>query len=101
MLPRKQHESEACLWFEKAARHGYQKAQHMLGVRYAKGLGVEKDYLHAYAGLFLANDSDDSHISEALRRVRDKLSEEQVSEAEILASEFCQVYERKLSQPTT
>lgn len=84
----------ACTWFEKAAKQGYQKAQHMLGVRYAKGLGVAKNYIDAYAWLSLANDSGDKQISEALTRVRGKLSEGQISEAEMLASEFSQAYKR-------
>jgi hypothetical protein len=50
--------------------------------------------------LLLANDSIDKHISEALARVRDKLSEGQVSEAGVLASEYSQAYKRRDTQLT-
>ena len=49
-------EALACTWFEKAARQGFQKAQHMLGVRLCKrNRRLEKDYVRAYAWLLLAN----------------------------------------------
>jgi len=70
-------------------------------VRYEKDIGIEKDYMRAYAWLLLANDSVGTHIQDAISLVRSKLSEGQVSEAEVLASEFSQGYERKLRQPTT
>ena len=35
-------EAIACSWFEKAARQGFQKAQHMLGVRLCKRSRLRK-----------------------------------------------------------
>ena len=46
-----QSASDAALWFQKGADHGYSPAMYNLALLYAQGLGVKQDYYVAF-GLF-------------------------------------------------
>ena len=61
------------------------------GVRYAQGLGVNKDYQRAYAWLSLANHVDDPRIREALERLGARLTSQQITKAKALADDLGQV----------
>ena len=45
---------KAVMWWRRAAEQNYPQAQFYLGLMYAKGQGVEKDYVTAYAWLNIA-----------------------------------------------
>ena len=36
-------------WYLRSAKHGYRRAQHRLGTMYARGVGVTRNYIEAYA----------------------------------------------------
>ena len=54
-----QDHEEAVNWYRKAANQGVALAQDNLGLMYAKGLGVAKNYVIAYALFNTAAETDD------------------------------------------
>lgn len=54
-----QNHVQAVTWLRKAADQGDAQAQFNLAVCYLKGLGVEKDYVEAYAYFNLASSTDE------------------------------------------
>ena len=85
-------EHTACNWFEKSAMQGYLKAQYILGVCYARGIGVRKDYVMSYTWLSLASISGDDFVEKVFTKVKSKVQEGDVLEANRLADEWRAVY---------
>ena len=83
----------AVQWFRKAADQGDASAQLYLGVMYANGRGVPKDYTLAYmwANLSAAGTSD-AHLRETAQKTRDTvaagMTPAQIGEAQRLSREW-------------
>ena len=95
---RQAHESrarnyaKAIRWYRLAADQGDARAQFNLGVSYAEGQGVEKDYVSSYmwfnlaASRFLPSEADRRRIAIHNRDlIASKMSREQIAEAQKLA----------------
>ncbi len=90
-----QDHAEAARWYRRAADKGYAPAQYNLGLAYAAGEGVAQDHLAAHMWLNLAvaqfPASDARNRSMAIRSrdvVANKLTREQIAEAQKLAREW-------------
>jgi uncharacterized protein len=79
-------------WYRRAADQGDPTAQYLLGLMYDKGQGVPQDWILAHKWLILAAGKATGRQREYYARIRDavgfKLTPEQVSEAQHLASEW-------------
>jgi hypothetical protein len=81
--------NEAARWYTKAAEQGrVVLAQSALGLMYAKGQGVPQDYVEAYKWLMLAAAHGSTKDANEMDVIRQKLSPEQLAEAEKRAREF-------------
>ena len=89
----------------KAAEQGDAEAQYNLGMMYATGIGVREDHVQAYKWLVLALlgtpdaknlDRVKWKMAERLRkRLRRNMTEEQLAEANRLASEWLEQFKAK------
>ena len=89
----------------KAAERGHHIAQYNLGTMYATGIGVREDHVQAYKWLVLASvgtpdaknlDRVKWKITKRLRkRLEGNMTEEQLAEANRLASEWIEKFEAK------
>ena len=79
--------TEALKWYRRAADQGDADGQLNLGGMYYKGLGVPKDYVLAYMWLILAA-RQDANFVEARDVIAEKLTPDQLAEAQRLASEW-------------
>ena len=79
---------EALNWFRKAADQGHALAQYELGYAYATGEGVPQDYLFAHMWLNLAASQGDERAIKARDDVAEKMTREQIAEAQKLAREW-------------
>ncbi len=89
----------------KAAEQGDAEAQYNLGLMYATGIGVPEDHVQAYKWLVLASvgtpdaknlDRVKWKMAERLRkRLRRNMTEEQLAEANRLASEWLEQFKAK------
>ena len=82
-------DGEALKWYSTAALQGHGDAQHNLGLMYAGGRGTEQDALRAYAWLSLAAALGARGADRSRDFVREKLTAEQVVEAQELTRELC------------
>jgi clan AA aspartic protease (TIGR02281 family) len=82
----------ALSWYRKAADQGHAEAQYNLGVMYANGQGVAKDYVIAHMRLSLAAAKGYNGAAKALNRdiVAAKMTSAQIAEAQKLAREWRQ-----------
>ncbi|MCK5159427.1 MAG: sel1 repeat family protein [Candidatus Heimdallarchaeota archaeon] len=78
---------EAVKWYTKAAEQGDAQAQFILGLMYGGGRGVAQDYVKAYKWTNLAA-SQDNEYAKGREIVESKMTKEQITEAQKLASEF-------------
>jgi len=74
-------------WYRKAAEQGYTSAQDDLGICYANGDGVEKDYVEAYAWYNLASKTNEKS-AEARDQIEKKMSSQQVTAAQKRTTEL-------------
>jgi uncharacterized protein len=82
-----QNGQEAVKWSRKAAEQGHADAQYELGVSYYKGEGVPQDYVKAYFWWNIAAVTDtDARKNRDL--VKEKMTPEQISEAQRLSTEY-------------
>ena len=79
-------------WMSAAAEQGHAAAQHSLGLMYAKGRGVPRDYVEAYKWFNLAVEDNDEMLKDAAVYNRDlvasKMTPAQIAEAQRLAREW-------------
>ena len=68
----------------------------MMGIHYAKGLGVRKDYVQSCAWLLLASEKGDPAILRALQEVGKKLNRSQLDDARALADGIRKDYTQAL-----
>lgn len=73
---------------KKAAKQGYIKAQCATAMHHAKGIGVTKDYIKAYAWMTLANRTQNPQLKEFLHKIGSKLTDIQIIEATTLADKW-------------
>ena len=94
-----QNYKEAAVWFRRAAEQGDDAAEEALAAAYFFGRGVPQDYIeaHKWANLALANSADEivreTHVT-LLETIAEKLTREQVVEAQKLAREWKAKLER-------
>ncbi len=74
--------------FRPLAEQGYPLAQATLGFMYAKGQGVPQDYIQAYMWASLAAAQGDEDAVEGLERLEEKMSSDQIAQAQRLAREW-------------
>ena len=75
-------------WYRKAAEQGHVGAQCSLGVMYANGKGVPKDYVEAYAWWSVAATNGHEDAKERLPKAKAKLTPEGLAEGQKLAIEL-------------
>jgi uncharacterized protein len=83
--------TEGITWIRKAAEQGDALAQNNLGLCYFAGQGVTKEYIEAYKWLSLAAAQDNEeaqNTKKTLWMVEQRMSREQVAQAQALAREF-------------
>ena len=81
-----QDHSEAVKWWALAAAQGDAEAQYILGIMYSKGEGVPQDFVKAQAWLNLAAAYGDKEATKERDKLREKMTSEQVAEAQRLAA---------------
>jgi len=82
-----QDDAEALKWYRRAADQGFAAAQANLGVMNYEGKGEPKDYVLAYMWLILAA-RQDANFVEARDIIAEKLTPDQLAEAQRLAREW-------------
>ncbi|WP_127477814.1 sel1 repeat family protein [Sulfurivermis fontis] len=78
--------------FLQAARQGDMRAQGKLGGLYLYGVGVEKNYIEAYAWLDLAAGQGDTSAEKFRDAIADQLTIKQMREAAVLAEDYYDKY---------
>ena len=73
--------TNAAKWYQAAAEGGDPMAQFDLGQRYEKGLGVSSNYMEAYKWLSLAVAQGQTEAEAPLKKLKSKLTEEQLVQA--------------------
>jgi uncharacterized protein len=103
-----QDHAEAAKWYHLAAERGYAQAQYNLGLMYAAGEGVSQDNVMAYMWLNLAvaqfPASGTPQRGAAVRSrdvVANKLTREQIAEAQKLAREWKPVHGAQQGEETS
>ena len=81
-----QDDGEAVKWYRLAADQGGALAQFNLGVMYSTGEGVPQNYIQAHMWLNLAGARGNEKTRKARDIVKDKMTTEQIAEAQRLAS---------------
>ena len=80
-------QARAAKWFRKWAEQGYESLQYSLGYMYAKGEGVTKDEVEAYAWFLLAK-ANGVEVSEMISNLEKRLTAEQVEKGQARALEL-------------
>jgi len=80
--------TEASKWYRRAAEKGRATAQFALGMFYFLGVGVSQDYLQAHKWLNLSSAQGFKAAKTAREVVEQKMSPEQIAEAQQLARAF-------------
>ncbi len=83
----------AAKWYRLAAEQGHGPAQLNLGLAYADGLGVPGDHVRAHLWLNLASTRGDDDAREARDELTEKMTAEQIAEAQHLAREWWETHE--------
>ena len=94
-----QHDKEAVKWFRKAAEQGNAGAQGALGYMYSKGQGVSEDYVKAYTWYNLAAAQGEEDAVEAKHSLRERMTPEQVANAQDLAADLARCIEADQAAP--
>ena len=89
---------EAVKWCRMAAEQGVARAQYNLGVMYQNGKGVLEDYVKAYAWMNLAGAQGDEKAPKGKDWLREKMTTEQVAEAQRLSGELYKRIESESSK---
>jgi hypothetical protein len=84
--------SLAFKWYLQSAKHGYRKAQHRLGTMYARGTGVTRNYIKAYAWCKVSASQHSRRAMLKLRIIEPYLSGEQISRARKLSRQYHELY---------
>ena len=84
--------TSAFKWYLCSAKHGYRKAQHRLGTMYARGTGVTRNYIKAYAWCKVSALQHSRRAILKLRKIEPYLSVEQISCARRLSRQYYELY---------
>ena len=79
---------EALKWYRQAAEQGNRWAQGALAMMYVHGDGVPQDYVQAYKWAALSSSDDYAPDVKYLNSLKEKMTAEQIAEAEKLVEEF-------------
>ena len=79
-------------WFRKASEKNIPQAQYKLGDLYYKGRGVPKDYGFAYIWFSVGASHDHKLSVNAIDKAKEKLSEEQLGEADKQIASYIKKY---------
>lgn len=90
-----QDDAEAMAWYRKAADQGYAPAQYNLGMMYYFGKGVPQDYVAAYTWTMLADTHGESHATDAMPAMAEKMSAEQIAAANAAARAWMEEHHGK------
>jgi len=92
---------QAVYWYTKSAEQGIASAQNNLGLMFFEGKGVTQDYVQAHKWWnisafedFLAAASGGADARKNRDLVENKMTKEQVSEAQRLAREWMEAYKK-------
>lgn len=77
-----QDDAEAIRWYREAAEQGYAAAQYNLSMVHFFGKGVPQDYVAAYKWILLADARGEKHARDALPRLAEKMSQQQIAKAQ-------------------
>ncbi len=83
---------QAVKWYTHAAKKGYRRAQHRLGTMYAKGLGVERDFVIAYAWCKVSADQQSRFALRKMKKIEVHLEPSEIAEANRLANQYYDTY---------
>ena len=79
-------------WLRKAAENSIVQAQFKLGELYMKGQGVPRDYEFAYAWFSVGAEHKHDKSINAISKAMEKLSREELTEANKLAANYIEKY---------
>jgi hypothetical protein len=79
---------QAAKWYTLAAEQGDPLAQYDLGQRYDLGVGVSVDRVEALKWLSLAAAQGQTDSAERLKKIKDKMTHKEISEAKRRVSSF-------------
>lgn len=83
---------QAVKWYTHAAKKGYRRAQHRLGTMYAKGLGVGRNFIKAYAWCKVSADQQSKFALRKMKKIEAYLSQVEIAEARKLANQYYDIY---------
>lgn len=83
---------EAGRWFRKASEQSIPQAQYKLGLLYMNGQGLPQDYEFAYSWFRVGATHGHNKSIQAIAGAREKLSDEELKEAEKLSAEYITKY---------
>ena len=83
-----QDNTESLKWYRLAAAQGNADALYLLGVAYRDGEGVPEDFVQAYKWWNLAAASGDTSAVKNKNIVAEKMTKEQIVEAQRLSTAF-------------
>jgi len=95
-----QADKEANRWFRRAAQQGSAEAQYHLGTHYDTGKGVHHNYVEAYKWLNLAAAQSYTRAIDARDKVAQKLTREQLADAQRLCLAFVPLSASEFVLPT-
>lgn len=84
--------SSAFKWYTQSAENGYRRAQHQLGAMYARGTGVTRNYIKAYAWCKVSALQHSRRAIRKLKKIEPYLSAEQTSCAKKLSTQYYETY---------
>jgi hypothetical protein len=87
-----QNFKQAAILFQKAAELGHADAQDALGTLYLMGSGVPQDYVEAHKWFNLAAANDAKGAKEGRLVVEQRMTKEQIAEAQRRASEWVKTH---------
>lgn len=77
-----QDDAEALKWYLEAAKQGHAAAQYNLSMVHFFGKGVPQDYVTAYKWIILADSHGEEHATNAMLKLAEKMSHEQIDRAQ-------------------
>lgn len=87
-----QDDDQASHWLREAAEKRIPQAQYSLGELYMNGQGVPRDYEFAYIWFNVAAAHGHEKSNEGIQLARQKLTQDQVNEADRMTAEFVNRY---------
>ena len=79
-------------WYLQSAKHGHRRAQHRLGTMYARGTGVARNYIKAYAWCKVSALQHSRRAVLKLKKIEPCLSVKQISRARKLSRQYYELY---------